>query len=106
VDVIIFGTGFHVTGMPIATRIRGREGRTLDDVWSGGAQAHRGTTIAGFPNLFMLVGPNAGLGHTSLIYMIESQVAYTLDALRYLRRSGSAAVEARPERRWPNNQTL
>ncbi|MDT7712741.1 MAG: hypothetical protein QOG46_1430 [Pseudonocardiales bacterium] len=58
VDVIIFGTGFHVTDMPMATRIRGRDGRTLDEVWSSGAQAHRGTTIAGFPNLFMLVGPN------------------------------------------------
>jgi cation diffusion facilitator CzcD-associated flavoprotein CzcO len=58
---------------------------------------HRGTTIAGFPNLFMLIGPNTGLGHTSLIYMIESQVAYVLDALRYLHRSGAAAVEVRPE---------
>jgi hypothetical protein len=63
VDVIIFGTGFHVTDMPMATRIRGRDGRTLDDVWSSGAQAHRGTTLAGFPHLFMLVGPNTGLGH-------------------------------------------
>jgi cation diffusion facilitator CzcD-associated flavoprotein CzcO len=106
VDVIIFGTGFHVTDMPMATRIRGRDGRTLDEVWSSGAQAHRGTTIAGFPNLFMLVGPNTGLGHTSLIYMIESQVAYILDALRYLRRSGSAAVEVRPEAQMAYNQSL
>lgn len=97
VDTIIFGTGFHVTAMPMAARIFGRDGRTLAEAWSTGPQAHRGTTIAGFPNLFMLVGPNTGLGHTSLIYMIESQVAYTLDALRYLRRSRAAAVEVRPE---------
>lgn len=97
VDAIIFGTGFHVTDMPVAARIRGRDGRTLADTWSEGAQAHRGTTVAGFPNLFMLVGPNTGLGHTSMIYMIESQVAYTVDALRYLRRSGAGAVEVRPE---------
>ena len=97
VDTIIFGTGFHVTDMPMATWIRGRDGRTLAEVWSDGAQAHRGTTVTGFPNLFILVGPNTGLGHTSLIYMIESQVDYTLDALRYLRRTGVAAVEVRPE---------
>ncbi|MGH3765880.1 MAG: flavin-containing monooxygenase [Pseudonocardiaceae bacterium] len=105
-DAIVFATGFQVTDAPIATRIRGRDGRTLAQTWSGGAQAHRGTTIAGFPNLFMLVGPNTGLGHTSLIYMIESQVAYTLDALRYLRRCGAAAVEVRPEAQVAYNQAV
>ncbi|MGH3902821.1 MAG: flavin-containing monooxygenase [Pseudonocardiaceae bacterium] len=97
VDAVIFGTGFHVTDMPVAARIRGRHGRTLAEQWSEGAQAHRGTTVAGFPNLFILVGPNTGLGHTSMIYMIESQVAYTVAALRYLRRSGATAVEVRPQ---------
>ncbi len=97
VDAVIFGTGFHVTDMPVAARIRGRDGRTLAEQWSEGAQAHRGTTVAGFPNLFILVGPNTGLGHTSMIYMIESQLAYTVDALRYLRRSGATAVEVRPQ---------
>lgn len=106
VDTIIFGTGFHVTDMPVAARLRGRDGRTLAEVWSGGAQAHRGTTVAGFPNLFMLVGPNTGLGHSSLIYMIESQVAYTLDALRYLRRTGAAAVEVRAQAQAAYNQTV
>ena len=96
VDTIIFGTGFQVTDIPVARRIRGREGRTLADVWSAGRQAHRGTTVIGFPNLFLLVGPNTGLGHSSIIYMIESQVAYTLEALRYLRHTGAAAVEVRP----------
>ncbi|MQA15685.1 MAG: NAD(P)-binding protein [Pseudonocardiaceae bacterium] len=95
VDTIIFGTGFHVTDMPVASRIRGREGRCLAETWADSAQAHRGTTVAGFPNLFMLVGPNTGLGHTSMVYMIESQVSYVLDALRHLERSGAAAVEAR-----------
>jgi cation diffusion facilitator CzcD-associated flavoprotein CzcO len=106
VDVVIFGTGFRVTEAPMATWIHGRDGRTLAEVWSGGAQAHRGTTVAGFPNLFMLVGPNTGLGHTSMIYMIESQIAYVLDALRYLHRSGAAAVEVRPEAQRAYNQTL
>jgi hypothetical protein len=65
-------------------------------VWSGGAHTHRGTTVAGFPNLLILVGPHTWLSHTSLIYMIESQVTYTIEALLYRRRTGSA-VEARPE---------
>ena len=106
VDTVIFGTGFHVTDMPMPSWIRGRDSRTLADVWSGGAQAHRGTTVAGFPNLFILVGPNTGLGHTSLIYMIESQVAYIMDALRYLQRTGAAAVEVRPEAQLAYNQDV
>jgi cation diffusion facilitator CzcD-associated flavoprotein CzcO len=106
VDTIIFGTGFHVTDMPMASWIHGRDGRTLAEVWSGGAQAHRGTTVAGFPNLFVLVGPNTGLGHSSMIYMIESQVAYTIDALRYLQRTGIPAVEVRPEAQLAYNQTV
>ncbi|MGQ0774298.1 MAG: flavin-containing monooxygenase [Pseudonocardiales bacterium] len=106
VDAIIFGTGFHVTDPPIASRIRGREGATLAQVWSHGAQAHRGTTVAGFPNLFILVGPNTGLGHSSIIYMIESQLAYAMDALRYLRRSGAAAVEVRPQAQAAYNNDL
>jgi cation diffusion facilitator CzcD-associated flavoprotein CzcO len=105
-DTIIFGTGFHVTDMPVAERISGRDGRTLAQTWADGAQAHRGTTVAGFPNLFILVGPNTGLGHTSMIYMIESQVAYTVDALRYLRRTGTAAVEARPEAQAAYNDAI
>jgi cation diffusion facilitator CzcD-associated flavoprotein CzcO len=106
VDTVIFGTGFHVTDMPVASRIRGREAETLADVWSNGAQAHLGTTVAGFPNLFMLVGPNTGLGHTSLIYMIESQVTYTIEALRYLLRTGAAAVEVRPQAQAAYNKAV
>jgi cation diffusion facilitator CzcD-associated flavoprotein CzcO len=106
VDTIICGTGFHVTDMPMASWLHGRDGRTLAEVWSGGAQAHRGTTVAGFPNLFMLVGPNTGLGHTSMIYMIESQLDYTIDALRHLRRTGAAAVEVRPEAQVAYNRAV
>ncbi|MGH3794296.1 MAG: flavin-containing monooxygenase [Pseudonocardiaceae bacterium] len=105
-DAIVFGTGFHVTDMPVATRLHGRDGRSLADAWSGGVQAHRGTTVAGFPNLFILVGPNTGLGHSSMIYMIECQLAYTIDALRYLRRSGATAVEVRPEAQAAYNDAI
>lgn len=106
VDTVIFGTGFRVTGTPMASWIHGRDGRTLAEIWSGGAHALRGTTVSGFPNLFMLVGPNTGLGHTSLIYMIESQVAYILDALRHLERTGVSAVEVRPKAQLAYNRIV
>jgi cation diffusion facilitator CzcD-associated flavoprotein CzcO len=97
VDAIIYGTGFHVTDMPIARRVRGRDGRTLDEVWRGSPQAHLGTTVAGYPNFFMLLGPNTGLGHSSVILMIESQIEHVLKALRFMRQRDLAAVEPRPE---------
>jgi cation diffusion facilitator CzcD-associated flavoprotein CzcO len=97
VDTIIFGTGFHVSDMPIAERIRGRGGRTLADAWQGSPKAYLGVTVHGFPNLFLLLGPNTGLGHTSVVYMIESQVAYILSALSYLDRTGAGVVEPRAE---------
>jgi cation diffusion facilitator CzcD-associated flavoprotein CzcO len=95
VDTIIFGTGFHVTDVPIADRVTGRHGRTLTETWNGSMQAYKGTTVAGFPNLFFLVGPNTGLGHTSIVFIIESQIAYVLDALRTMRRHGARTLEVR-----------
>ena len=84
VDAIIFGTGFQVTDMPVGRMVRGPGGKTLDDVWQGSPKAHLGAAMPGFPNLFVLLGPNTGLGHSSMVYMIESQVAYVLDALQYM----------------------
>jgi cation diffusion facilitator CzcD-associated flavoprotein CzcO len=97
VDAIVFGTGFQVTEMPASRLIRGRGGRLLSEVWGGSPRAYRGTTAAGFPNLFMLLGPNTGLGHSSMVHMIESQIAYVLDALRTLREREAAAVEVRAD---------
>ena len=97
VDTIIFGTGFHVTDIPIAGVVRGREGRTLAEVWDGSPEAYKGAAVAGFPNLFLLVGPNTGLGHNSIVFMIESQVEYVGDALATMRRRRASRVEVRPE---------
>jgi cation diffusion facilitator CzcD-associated flavoprotein CzcO len=83
-DVIVFGTGFRVTDMPIGHQVRGRDGRTLHQTWRGSPSAHLGTTVAGFPNLFLLMGPNTGLGHTSVTLMIEAQVGYVVQALAQL----------------------
>jgi cation diffusion facilitator CzcD-associated flavoprotein CzcO len=97
VDTIIFGTGFHVTEISIATRIRGRDRRTLAEAWNGSPSAYKGSAVAGYPNLFFLVGPNTGLGHNSIVFMIESQIQYVLGALRALRRNGARTLEVLPE---------
>ena len=79
----VAGAGFHTTEQPIAEHITGQDGRTLAQTWQAeGMAAYKGTTIHGFPNLFQIVGPNTGLGHSSMVFIIESQIAYVLDALR------------------------
>ncbi len=97
VEAIVFGTGFQVTEIPFGKHVRGRDGRTLDELWNGSPQAHLGTTVAGFPNFFLLLGPNTGLGHTSIVYMIESQIEHIVNALRFMRDRGLATVEPRAE---------
>ena len=97
VDAIIFGTGFQVTDMPVGRLVRGPQGKTLDELWQGSPKAHLGATMPGFPNLFVLLGPNTGLGHSSMVYMIESQLAYVMDALRHMDRHGADTVEVRAD---------
>jgi cation diffusion facilitator CzcD-associated flavoprotein CzcO len=102
VDAIVLGTGFHVTDLPIADHVRGSEGRTLAEAWGGSMQAYRGATVPGFPNFFFVLGPNTGLGHSSMIYMVEASVQYVIDALQQMEQHGIAQVDVRPERarRW------
>ncbi len=97
VDTIIFGTGFQVTDIPIAALLRGRDGRTLREVWQGSPQAYLGTTVTGFPNLFKLIGPNSGNGHGSAMTIIEAQAGYLAQALHAMRRAGVESVEVRRE---------
>jgi cation diffusion facilitator CzcD-associated flavoprotein CzcO len=98
VDAIVLATGFHVTDNPMMERIRGRDGCSLAAQWRDhGAQAYLGTTVPGFPNFFLLAGPNTGIGHTSLVFMIESQISYVIDALRTMTSRGASTVEVRPE---------
>jgi cation diffusion facilitator CzcD-associated flavoprotein CzcO len=95
-DAIIFATGFHVTDMPLAAHLYGADGVSLAGAWAGDMRALRGTTVAGFPNLCLLIGPNTGLAHNSLIHIIEAQLSYVLDYLDALDRTGAAALDARP----------
>jgi cation diffusion facilitator CzcD-associated flavoprotein CzcO len=94
-DTIVLATGFHVTDIRLAQLVRGRDGVQLSDVWNGSPQAYLGTAIAGFPNLFLLVGPNTGLGHNSIVFMIEAQIDYVLGALRAMERRGAGTIEVR-----------
>ncbi|WP_458687545.1 flavin-containing monooxygenase [Nocardia tengchongensis] len=106
VDVLIFSTGFRVTDASHPRVIFGADGRSLEDVWDGSPQAYRGSTVAGFPNLFLMAGPNTGLGHNSLIYMIESQIAYLLSTLRYMRALRLRSVEVEAARQAEYNADL
>jgi cation diffusion facilitator CzcD-associated flavoprotein CzcO len=97
VDTLICATGFSPTDPPIARRLVGRDGRTLSDVWAGSPHAYLGTTVVGFPNLFLLYGPNLNLGHSSIVYMLEAQIHYVLEALRTMRERGADTLEVREE---------
>ncbi|MCP2296347.1 putative flavoprotein CzcO associated with the cation diffusion facilitator CzcD [Nocardia amikacinitolerans] len=98
IDALIVATGFHVTDSPTYETITGKDGRTLSEVFDEiGQQGYKGSAIANFPNMFFLLGPNVGLGHTSMVYMIESQINYIADALATVDRLGLRTVEVRRE---------
>ncbi len=97
VDAIIFGTGFTPSDPLPRGLIFGRDGIDLLDTWPQGPEAYKGTLTAGFPNLFFLMGPNTGLGHNSMVYMIESQIHYVLGALKLLERQQLQSLEVKRE---------
>jgi cation diffusion facilitator CzcD-associated flavoprotein CzcO len=102
VDTIIFGTGFTPTEPPVARLLHGVDGRTLAEHWDGSPSAHRGVTVSGFPNLFLMYGPNTNLGHSSIVYMLESQATYIREALAYMtaRRAAALDVDAAAQQRY------
>lgn len=96
-DVLILATGFESTAFLVPMKIVGRESRSLADVWKHGAEAYLGLSVPGFPNFFMMYGPNTNLGHNSIIFMIECQTSYILDCLRKMRRDGIQWIDVRPD---------
>jgi cation diffusion facilitator CzcD-associated flavoprotein CzcO len=107
IDVLIVATGFHTTELPITEHLVGRSGRSLADTWrETGMAGYKGTTVADFPNLFFIVGPNTGLGHSSMVYMIESQVTYIREAIRAMRRNDYAVVEVNADAQRDYNADL
>jgi cation diffusion facilitator CzcD-associated flavoprotein CzcO len=97
VDAVIFATGFRATEFVSPLRIYGKEGRELSEMWKRDATSYLGISVAGFPNLFLLVGPNTGLGHSSIIFMIEAQVRYVIDAIRTAKVRSLRRIEVRPD---------
>lgn len=95
-DVIVWSTGFDATDGVISYPVIGREGRTLQQAWSEYPRAYLGTAVPGFPNLFIVTGPNTGIGHTSALFVIEAQMRYIMNSLRALRRSGRDSIEVCP----------
>ena len=107
VDAIVVATGFHVTDSPTFETFYGAKGRSLADKWrETGMEAYKGLTVDEFPNMFFLVGPNTGLGHTSMVYMIESQINYLVDAVKTMRAKGLATVELKEQERVDYNTEL
>jgi len=96
-DVLVCGTGFAIEEVFEQLDLRGRHNLTLAEAWANGIEAHRGTTVAGFPNAALLSGPNTGTGSTSQVYMIEAQIHYVLEMLKALERSGSRSAEVKAQ---------
>ena len=97
VDTIIFGTGFHVTDNPLDRCIRGRGGRTLAQAWTPSMKAYLGLSVPGFPNFFIMTGPNTGLGHNSMVFMIESQLNYVIGCLQAMDGRAAATFDVRED---------
>ncbi|MGQ0507605.1 MAG: flavin-containing monooxygenase, partial [Myxococcaceae bacterium] len=95
-DVIIFGTGFRVGELLSKVNVEGLRGRNLKNAWGSGIEAYRGTTVSGFPNLYVLMGPNTGLGHNSMVFMIEAQIQLVLSQMEELERQGGSYADVLP----------
>jgi cation diffusion facilitator CzcD-associated flavoprotein CzcO len=107
VDAIIYGTGFRATDLYTPLKFLGRGGVDLNDTWAAtGLQAYQGTLVAGYPNLFLLLGPNTGLGHNSIIFIIEAQVNYILRCIRSMKAQGQTAIEVTSQAQASYNQEV
>ena len=106
-DAIVCGTGFQVNDVDAPFQVTGLGGQDLDTTWRrDGPEAYLGTSVAGFPNLFFVIGPNTALGHNSMIYMIESHIAYIAGCIRALQRSGARTMDVRAEAQFAWNARL
>jgi cyclohexanone monooxygenase len=107
VDAIVVATGFHVTDSPTYELVHGVDGRSLADVWrEHGMQAYKGATVHGFPNLMFVIGPNTGLGHTSMVYIAESHLNYLTSALEQMQRFGIRTFDVRADEQRRFNERL
>jgi len=96
VDLIVWSTGYDATDGVVSYPVTGRQGVQLKDVWSEYPRAYLGTSLPDFPNLFIVTGPNTGIGHTSALFIIEAQMNYILDCIHTLQSKGLRSIEVRP----------
>lgn len=96
-DCLIYGTGFETQSFIAPMKVWGRQGAELNERWRNGAEAHKGVAVAGFPNFFVLYGPNTNLGHNSIIFMIERQVGYILKCMKEVARRRAATLDVTPD---------
>jgi cation diffusion facilitator CzcD-associated flavoprotein CzcO len=94
-DTLILGTGFEI--MPVADPLTGRDGVPLAERWKPRREAYLGTTVSGYPNYFMLVGPNTATGHTSVLLYAEAQIEYILRCITHVELAGAQSLDVRPE---------
>lgn len=97
VDTLILATGFEAADFPQQFTVTGRDGRSLNNEWKEGPEAFLGTMVNGFPNMFLIIGPNTGLGHSSMILMIEAQVSFILSCVVELDKRNARTVEPKVE---------
>ena len=97
VDVIVYGTGFDVSGSLKRLSVTGRNGMSLSSTWQVEVPSYFGICVSGFPNFFMLLGPNTGLGHNSVVIMIEAQVKYIMRCLNFMRRKHLKTIDVKPD---------
>ena len=105
-DVVVLATGFKATEYLSHFSIRGRGGVDLNESWRDGAEAYYGVAVSGFPNLFLLLGPNTGLGHNSVVFMIEAQINLALQCIQEMNRRRATAIEVRPSTQRRFNDAL
>jgi cyclohexanone monooxygenase len=105
-DVIILGTGFHVSDVPIAKHVQGRSGKSMDEIWQGSPEAYRGTTVTDFPNFFLVLGPNLAIGHNSAFIIIEAQLDYVMGALTEMRDRNVSRLEINSQAQKTYNQKV
>ena len=105
-DVLIYGTGFQATDFLAPMAITGRNGASLNAAWRDGAEAYKGISVSGFPNLFILYGPNTNLAHSSIVFMLESQVRYVMQCIETLREPAVATMDVRAERQQAYNRDV
>ncbi|SOE06823.1 NAD(P)/FAD-dependent oxidoreductase [Streptomyces sp. Ag109_G2-15] len=105
-DIIVLATGYHIGEIPLADRLHGAGGTTLARTWADSRRAYLGTSVSGYPNLFLLIGPNLLTGTTAVPTVLEAQLRYVTTALTHLRTSGCAALDVRPEVEEAHQQAL